>query len=551
MAAIPIEIQSAPADGSEASCCGDTDGCGCSCQGLDAAQVAVPAGEPARPVGVATRRVLRTSSYAIYVDLPRNDAEMLLVHGYAGTFDKVSKRVATFVRALEDRHAPKPLYGDWTADEAIEEKPELSDELIEVLLKRGYLTYLSREEELARFEAIADGMHAQPTRPSYVIMPTYDCNLRCFYCFQDHMRTSPDFVHLLQRMTHDMVDRIFDAMPQIEATHGIAPEDGYTRPITLFGGEPLLQQNRDLVEHILARAQQGGTRGLTVVTNATDLGAYEDLLGPENLADLQITLDGVPEEHDKRRVYPDGRGSFAAIADNVTMALSHGARISIRLNVDRVNVGQLPRLARIFEDRGWAGHQNFFAYTAPITGGNGKTERETLFSSWELDQALDELRAAEPSMNVIDRPDDRLRNRVLSMFSHGGHPGGQPTFCGAHTGMYVIDRFGDMYACWERTGNPKIRIGRIDQDGTIETSEAMSSLWRNRTVTSNPVCKQCRYALYCGGGCAVLAEGRTGRLDRNYCDGFGFRLRAMVAEAYTDHAAGKQAGRSVAPLCDN
>ncbi|WP_370380324.1 SPASM domain-containing protein [Catenulispora sp. GAS73] len=108
-----------------------------------------------------------------------------------------------------------------------------------------------------------------------------------------------------------------------------------------------------------------------------------------------------------------------------------------------------------------------------------------------------------------------------------------------------------MYACWERTGNPKIRIGRIAQDGTIETSEAMSSLWRNRTVTSNPVCKQCRYALYCGGGCAVLAEGRTGRLDRNYCDGFGFRLRAMVAEAYTDHAAGKQAGRSVAPLCDN
>ncbi|WP_370380323.1 hypothetical protein [Catenulispora sp. GAS73] len=101
------------------------------------------------------------------------------------------------------------------------------------------------------------------------------------------MRTNPDFAHLLQRMTHDMVDRIFDAMPQIEATHGIAPEDGYIRPITLFGGEPLLQQNRDLVEHILARAQQGGTRGLTVVTNATDLGAYEDLLGPENLADLQ------------------------------------------------------------------------------------------------------------------------------------------------------------------------------------------------------------------------------------------------------------------------
>ncbi len=179
-----------------------------------------------------TARALRTSSYVIYVDLPHNDSEMLLVHGYTGAFDKVSKRVATFVRANEDRRAPKPLYGEWTPDPVVESTPDLPDAHIQVLLRRGYLTYLTREEELKRFKSIADYLHTQSSLPSYVLMPTYDCNLRCFYCFQDHMRTDPSFAYLLKRMSHGMVDRIFDAMPQIEAIHGIAPDSGFVRPVT-------------------------------------------------------------------------------------------------------------------------------------------------------------------------------------------------------------------------------------------------------------------------------------------------------------------------------
>jgi uncharacterized protein len=530
---------------SEAGC--GCQGGGCVCQQSAPAQSVDDVGLPA---DISTPRTLRTSSYIIYVDLPHNDSEMLLVHGYSGAFDKVSKRVATFVRAKEDRRAPKPLYGEWTDTRVVDSAPELPDAYIEVLLKRGYLTYLTREEELERFKAIADYLHTRTSVPTYVLMPTYDCNLRCFYCFQDHMRTNPDFAHLLQRMSHGMVDRIFDTMPQIEALHGISPETEFSRPITLFGGEPLLRSNRDIIEHILDRAHKGGTPSLSVISNATDLDAYKDLLGPNDLSSIQITLDGVPEEHDRRRIYPDGRGSFDAIARNITMALEQDANIQVRMNIDRNNVSQLPRLARIFVDQGWSVHPRFFAYTAPIHAGNGKAQHENSFSSWELDQAIDELRAQDEVMEVIHRPDDRLRSRVQSIFDSGGHPGSQSTFCGAHNGMYVIDRFGDMYACWERTGNTKIRIGRITPECTVELNDSNSELWRTRTVTSNPVCRQCRYSLYCGGGCAVLAEGRTGRIDRNFCDGYGFRFRAMVAEAYTDYSAGKAVPVVAAELCD-
>lgn len=543
-----------PAEDFPSACgCESASGCaceapsGCGCQSASGGTSDTAAeGSPTNGAGTPTARTLRASSYIIYVDLPHNDSEMLLVHGYTGAFDKVSTRVATFVRAHEDRRAPRPLYGQWTPDPVVESAPDLPDAYVQVLLERGYLTYLTREEELVRFKDIADGLHARNSAPGYVLMPTYDCNLRCFYCFQDHMRTNPDFAHLLKRMSHPMVDRIFDAMPQIEAMHGIAPDSGYVRPLTLFGGEPLLRENRDLIEHILDRARQP----VNAITNATDLDAYEDLLGPGRVNKLQVTLDGVPEEHDRRRIYADGRGSFARIAANITMALQKKTEIHIRLNIDRNNVSQLPKLAQIFVDECWAGDSRFLAYTAPVHPGSDKTVKASTFSSWELDQALNELRAKHPVMRWIARPDDRLRSRVQSIFESGDHPGAQPTFCGAHNGMYVIDRFGDLYACWERTGNAKIRIGRILPDSTVEINATNSGLWRERTVTSNPVCRQCRYALFCGGGCAVLAEGKTGRIDRNFCDGYGFRFRAMVAEAYTDHQVGKPPAAAAEEPCD-
>jgi uncharacterized protein len=515
---------------------------GCGCQGLPAEP---PAGEAAGQEipAVTVTSELRTSSYIIYVDLPDNDSDMLIVHGYTGAFDKVSKRIATFLRGKEDRRAPKPLYGNWTPDLATESAADIPESYQRVLVRRGYLTYLTREAELERFRLLADEMHAQAQWPSYVLMPTYDCNLRCFYCFQDHMRSNPDFSYLLKRMTHPMVDRIFDAMPNIEAIHGLSPEDGYRRPITLFGGEPLLRENRDLIEHILDRARQGGTESCAVVTNGTDLDAYADLLGSAGLSALQITLDGIPVEHDKRRIYPGGQGSFDRIAANITLALDHDATVSVRLNIDRGNIEQLPVLAQIFVDQGWEDRPGFKAYATVITASNANTDRKTVFSSWELDQELARLQEDHPVMRVIEPRDSDIRRRARSVFG-GGHASLQTSFCSAHSGMYVIDRFGDMYACWERTGNAKTRIGRINQDSTVDVNEPFSALWRGRSVTSNNVCRQCRYALYCGGGCAVQAEGRKGRIDANYCDGYAFRFRAMVAEAYAEYVNGTPAGNA-------
>ena len=499
--------------------------------------------------------MLRTSSYTIYVDLPDRRDQMLLVHGYTGAYDVVSRPVAAFLRGLEAKRPPRPLYGEWLQEpEPSAPAAQPAPEILQQLQDRGYLTPLNPEQEEDLFSRLVQRLHAraQGGAPSYIFMPTYDCNLRCSYCFQDHMRTDDGFAHLLRSMRPSMIDRLFKAIPAIDALHGYRASPDVPRAYGLFGGEPLLAQLRGTVEAIMQRASDLGPATFWAVSNATDLDAYEDLLGPEGINRLQITIDGTPEEHDQRRIYADGSGTYERIAKNVDLALERGVVLSVRLNLDRSNVGFLPAIADDMVARGWTERRNFSAYTAPISAINEQTDRKGTFDSWELDQEITRLRQEHENMWVIGRPDEGIRTRARKIFDREEEllPQFKPSFCGAHDQMYIFDPFGDVYACWEKTGEPNIRMASIKEDGTPEFRFPVQKQWRSRSVASNPVCRKCRYALHCGGGCAILALGQRGKFHANYCDGYASRFRASVADAYRAYTAGEEATHLHDRVCD-
>jgi len=499
---------------------------------------------------------MRTSSYVIYVDLPDKPDQKLLVHGYTGAFDLVSNPVAAYVRAMETRPAAKPLYGSWKSDPprngAAANPP--SDDTITTLRRRGYLTDLIHSDEERLVTKIAATLHDSPERrkPQYVVMPTYNCNLRCAYCFQDHMRTDPNYRHLLRTMSPALIDRMFLAMPHLEKLQGVPGEQAFPRTIGFFGGEPLLASNRPAVTRIIAKAQEAGPTSFWAVTNGTEIDAYVDVLSPDCIGSLQITLDGPPPEHDKRRIYADGSGSFSRIADNVTMVLDRGVSVNVRLNLDRVNILQLPELAEEIERRGWWEYEKFGVYTAPVRPENDNVDKRTTFNSGQLSRKLTELSIAHPVTARVARPTDEIKSQARRVFdaTRPGPLAMRESFCGAHTGMFVLDAFGNIYACWERTGDPKVRLGAINIDGSITLNRRIHDMWRSRTVATNPVCNRCRYAFHCGGGCAVLAAAKTGQYHMNYCDAYSFRFRTAVAETYAEYAAGVLPASTFESVCD-
>jgi uncharacterized protein len=425
--------------------------------------------------------------------------------------------------------------------ESVRVPPEAT---IEILKRRGYLTEKTVEQEAVLLEKAADVLHQTASRRlSYIFMPTYDCNLRCAYCFQDKMRTDPAFRPLLRTMSTELVDRIFKAMPTIEKLHGIESGRPTRRNIGFFGGEPLLAKNRPVIEHILERQRDNGGGTFWAVTNGTELSAYWDVLHPDAISELQITLDGPPAEHDRRRIRPSGKGTFSRIAGNIDRALRQGVTVSVRINLDRDNLAHLPALAAEMSHRGWVGQRGFSAYAAPITASEPNADRDRLFDSWQLNQALARMREEWPNVAIVGTSDDRLVSRVGRIFS--GEADVDPlefqssSFCGAHTGMYIFDAFGDIYACWERTGDARVRIGHITDVGEVEFNRFLEMKWRSRTIAASKACTKCSYSLYCGGGCAVLAEAKNGGFFTNHCDGYSQRFRSAVAKAYINRFGDK------------
>jgi uncharacterized protein len=334
-------------------------------------------------------------------------------------------------------------------------------------------------------------------------------------------------------MKFDMVDRIILAISQIESSHGTKDDKSTYRSVGFFGGEPLLASSRATVAYIIDKIRETWPSNFWAITNGTEIEAYEDLLSPEKISFLQITLDGPPSSHDSRRIYADGSGSFKKISDNITMALEKSVRVGLRVNVDRENFGSIPELINIIEDLEWSGSPYFSIGVSPIRATNSHVDAKTTFNSWELDQAVEKLVEECPQARIINTSNDALAQQARKVFSGASVPVFKESHCSAHSRLYIFDALADIYACWDRTGDSSVRIGHIDENGGAHLETAMNQLWKSRTVASNPACRKCRYALHCGGGCAVLAYGKTGQFHSNHCDGFASSFRSAVAEAFS------------------
>ncbi|MNH72499.1 Anaerobic sulfatase-maturating enzyme [compost metagenome] len=162
-----------------------------------------------------------------------------------------------------------------------------------------------------------------------VLVVTEKCNLRCEYCIYSD-KYPKEISYSNEEMDLETAKKAVDLFFEIhreKKRHGLRRNPA----ISFYGGEPLL--NFALIQEIVEYAKGiDDTTTFYITTNGTLLNAKNIEFLVNNNILITFSLDGFKENHDRNRVFENGKPSFDLVLENIK-------RLQLRkkeLNIERV-----------------------------------------------------------------------------------------------------------------------------------------------------------------------------------------------------------------------
>jgi len=439
----------------------------------------------------------RISSYVIPVEVTQD--KYMLLHGYSGSIDVIEKDAWNNLKSGQL------------------DKQSHAKDLIEYLTDRGHITRLTREEEVAYVMRLANALHKKDMLlcSSYTLVISYDCNFRCPYCFE--LKTMTEELRK-QTMTRDVVDKVFGIIDKMQET-----KIRKAKRIALFGGEPLLAKNYDIISYIVEKGLERGLK-FNAITNGYDLMHYKDLLSPDKIYHLQITLDGMEEMHNQKRPHYLGYPTFQTIIKNIGMALEKNVAVTIRFNTDKNNVKQLHSLKKLFDDLGFTKNKKFGFESARLLNYNttlSDDEQKKFMTPSEFIKVQDDmnLECGYQDFGAYSNIYNAIYNKKPLRY--------KATFCGSQIGAYIFDPLFKIYPCWDVVGKKEYIIGDFSS-GNIKYDTEKIKEWNTSDITVYKDCSACKFALLCGGGCVA-------NRPNNHCTQMYNVIKYATKRAYTNY----------------
>lgn len=457
---------------------------------------------------------MRPSNYNIIINVD-NDV-YALINSYTHAFDLVNKDVYLYLKQRKSNFT-------------------ISDNSYKKLVQRGYLTSLNEDEEAELVKRITDKIHENRKFRMYnfQFIMSYDCNFRCVYCFENEVLNTSKCPSK-STITKELVDKAF------EFIHEKFENKECSRNIALYGGEPFLSSNYDLIAYIVERGKKYDFK-YYAPTNGYDLDTYFDFFRQnQKLFSLQITLDGTKDIQNRNRPHFKNSDSFDKITSNIDQLLKIGIHINLRINTNTFSLSKIDDLLKFFEEMGWYSYKNFSAYLAllreEIESRSPSEDNESTDSINQLD--LIKAYQMKKSENLINSnvfcQDYGITNIIHDLVKGQKIPY-RGYFCGAQANNILFDPVGHIYTCWDVVGNQEYKIGEYTSG--VHLYGEQTEKWFNDKI-SDYKCIKCKYVLFCGGGCIIRKLKETDKLQPGFCNHypqiFNFTVKKLYNEILKD-----------------
>lgn len=297
------------------------------------------------------------------------------------------------------------------------------------------------------------------------IIPTMNCNFRCWYCYEQHKRSVLSAAGVKSIITF--------------IKHELTEKRKKLLILDWFGGEPLLRFYQTMVPLTKDLLDWCHAHEITLHNQITTNGSLIDDMMAKTCAEIhlsqfQITLDGGPSHHNKTRFSANMRNSYERIVQGIHSLCSHIEPLSLdlRINYTPENIESIDDILYSFssEDR-----------------------RKITLSPHIVWQKATFAKALSPKIEAFkDKAKDlgyAIRSDDMSI---------QCTSCYVeNVDQYVINYDLNVYKCTARDFSPKDAIGRINSEGRFLPTSLYHRYYIEPSPFINAQCLSCEVLPSC------------------------------------------------------
>lgn len=360
--------------------------------------------------------------------------------------------------------------------------------IVKYLSERGFLIPKGTNE-YRQIQLGFGQMHYRQNILELILLASEDCNFRCTYCYEDFARGT------MAPSVREGIKRLIEKRAQ------------HLRYLTIgwFGGEPLygFKAMEDLAPFFVEIADRYSIKYFShITTNAYLLtpDVAEKLLAWK-VVNYQITLDGLREQHDRKRPARDGSSTFDTILSNLCALKQReeNFKVRIRINYDRENYPHLEELLSLLEQNFGDDRRFVVAFHGVGRWGGANDANLAVCGPKEGEVARERLRMLALSKGL--ETSGTLRDQ---------HSAGKNVCYAARPYNFTIGADGKLMKCTVLLDKTDHNIvGQLTPEGEMILNRDNYALWVEPSFTSDTVCQKCALLPTCQGIACPLIRIQT------------------------------------------